>query len=142
MIILYAFFISKIPRLLFCNFTIPFNFENEILRMLQLHQIYLSDFNLLSFLSEAKMIRITIDFNSLDNKAFQEVLSLLFKNNDLRVCQLNFFPSENYFIPELLLKLLQDCNSNYKISAINKYDKIKFGTIEPHEDVDIFLFKK
>ena len=142
MIIIYAFFISKIPRLLFCNFTIPFNFENEILRMLQLHQIYLSDFNLLSFLSEAKMIRITIDFNSLDNKAFQEVLSLLFKNNDLRVCQLNFFPSENYFIPELLLKLLQDCNSNYKISAINKYDKIKFGTIAPHEDVDIFLFKK
>ena len=114
MIILYAFFISKIPQLLFCNFTIPFNFENEILRMLQLHQIYLSDFNLLSFLSEAKMIRITIDFNCLDNKAFQEVLSLLFKNNDLRVCQLNFFPSENYFIPELLLKLLQDCNSNYK----------------------------
>ena len=142
MIILYAFFISKIPQLLFCNFTIPFNFENEILRMLQLHQIYLSDFNLLSFLSEAKMIRITIDFNCLDNKAFQEVLSLLFKNNDLRVCQLNFFPSENYFIPELLLKLLQDCNSNYKISSINKYDKIKFGTIEPHEDVDIFLFKK
>lgn len=142
MIILYAFFISKIPQLLFCNFTIPFNFENEILRMLQLHQIYLSDFNLLSFLSEAKMIRITIDFNCLDNKAFQEVLSLLFKNNDLRVCQLNFFPSENYFIPELLLKLLQDCNSNYKISSINKYDKIKFGIIEPHEDVDIFLFKK
>ena len=142
MIILYAFFISKIPQLLFCNFTIPFNFENEILRMLQLHQIYLSDFNLLSFLSEAKMIRITIDFNCLDNKAFQEVLSLLFKNNDLRVCQLNFFPSENYFIPELLLKLLQDCNSNYKISSINKYDKIKFGTIAPHEDVDIFLFKK
>ena len=142
MIIFYAFFISKIPQLLFCNFTIPFNFENEILRMLQLHQIYLSDFNLLSFLSEAKMIRITIDFNCLDNKAFQEVLSLLFKNNDLRVCQLNFFPSENYFIPELLLKLLQDCNSNYKISSINKYDKIKFGTIEPHEDVDIFLFKK
>ena len=102
MIILYAFFISKIPQLLFCNFTIPFNFENEILRMLQLHQIYLSDFNLLSFLSEAKMIRITIDFNCLDNKAFQEVLSLLFKNNDLRVCQLNFFPSENYFIPELI----------------------------------------
>ena len=107
MIIISAFFMSKIPNLFFCNFTIPFNFENEILRMLQIHQIYIADFNLLSFLSDAKMIRITIDFNSLDNKAFQEVLSLLFKNNNLRICQLNFFPTENYFIPELLLKLLQ-----------------------------------
>ena len=142
MIIIYAFFMSKIPRLLFCNFTIPLNLENEILRMLQKHQIYLADFNLLSFLSEAKMIRITIDFNSLDNKAFQEVLSLLFKNNDLSICQLNFFPSENYFIPELLLKLLQESNSNYKISSIKKYDKTILGKIEPYEDIDIFLFRK
>ena len=141
MIIISAFFMSKIPNLFFCNFTIPFNFENEILRMLQIHQIYIADFNLLSFLSDAKMIRITIDFNSLDNKAFQEVLSLLFKNNNLRVCQLNFFPSENYFIPELLLKLLQECNSNYKLASLNN-DKSILGKIEPHEDIDIFLFKK
>ena len=142
MIIIYAFFISKIPKLFFCNFTIPFTFENEILRMLQMQQIYLPDFNLLSFLSDAKMIKITIDFNALDNKAFQEVLSLLFKNNNLSICQLNFFPSENYFIPELLLKLLQDCNSNYKITSKSQFDKSILGKIEPYEDVDIFLFKK
>ena len=142
MIILYAFFMSKIPQLFFCNFTIPFNFENEILHMLQKHEIIVTDFNLLSFLSDAKMIRITIDFNSLDNKAFQEVLSLLIKNNNLSICQLNFFPSENYFIPELLLKLLQESNPNYKLAELKKYDKMKLGKIEPHEDVDIFLFKK
>ena len=142
MIIIYAFFISKISNLFFCNFTLPFNFENEILRMLQMHQIYLADFNLLSFLSDAKMIRITIDFNSLDNKAFQEVLSLLLKNYNLSICQLNFFPSENYFIPELLIKLLQDCNSNYKIPTFNRNNKTIFGKIEPHEDIDIFLFKR
>ena len=142
MIIIYAFFISKIPKLFFCNFAIPFTFENEILRMLQIQQIYLPDFNLLSFLSDAKMIKITIDFNALDNKAFQEVLSLLFKNNNLSICQLNFFPSENYFIPELLLKLLQDCNSNYKITSKSQFDKSILGKIEPYEDVDIFLFKK
>ena len=142
MIIIYAFFMSQIPRLLICNFTIPFNFENEILRMLQKNQIYLPDFNLLSFLSEAKMIRITIDFNSLDNKAFQEVLSLLFKNNDLRICQLNFFPSENYFIPELMLKLLQESNPNFKISSVKKYDKSILGKLEPYDDIDIFLLRK
>ena len=56
MIIISAFFMSKIPNLFFCNFTIPFNFENEILRMLQIHQIYIADFNLLSFLSDAKIL--------------------------------------------------------------------------------------
>ena len=110
--------------------------------MLQKHEIIVTDFNLLSFLSDAKMIRITIDFNCLDNKAFQEVLSLLIKNNNLSICQLNFFPSENYFIPELLLKLLQESNPNYKLAELKKYDKMKLGKIEPHEDVDIFLFKK
>ena len=142
MIIISAFFMSKIPNLFFCNFTIPFNFQNEILRMLQMNQIYLADFNLLSFISDAKMIRITIDFNSLDNKAFQEVLSLLFKNNNLRICQLNFFPSENYFIPELLVRLLQECNSNYKLTQSYKPDKSIFGKIEPYEELDIILFKK
>ena len=142
MIIISAFFMSKIPNLFFCNFTIPFNFQNEILRMLQMNQIYIADFNLLSFISDAKMIRITIDFNSLDNKAFQEVLSLLFKNNNLRICQLNFFPSENYFIPELLVRLLQECNSNYKLTQSYKPDKSIFGKIEPYEDLDIILFKK
>ena len=142
MIIISAFFMSKIPNLFFCSFTIPFNFQSEILRMLQMHQIVIADFNLLSFISDAKMVRITIDFNSLDNKAFQEVLSLLFKNNNLRTCQLNFFPSENYFIPELMIKLLQECNSNYKITPSYKPDKTVFGKIEPHEDIDLILFKK
>ena len=142
MIIISAFFMSKIPNLFFCNFTMPFNFQNEILRMLQMNQIYIPDFNLLSFISDAKMIRITIDFNSLDNKAFQEVLSLLFKNSNLSICQLNFFPSENYFIPELLVRLLQECNSNYKLTQSYKPDKSNFGKFEPYEDLDIILFKK
>ena len=142
MIIISAFFMSKIPNLFFCNFTMPFNFQNEILRMLQMNQIYIPDFNLLSFISDAKMIRITIDFNSLDNKAFQEVLSLLFKNSNLSICQLNFFPSENYFIPELLIRLLQECNSNYKLTQSYKPDKSNFGKFEPYEDLDIILFKK
>ena len=142
MIIIYGFFISKIPKLFFCNFTIPFNLEREIIRMLQIHQIYFADFNFLSFLSDVKMIRITIDFNSLDNRAFEEVLSLLFKNNNLLICQLNFFPSENNFESEILYKLLQDNNPNYKSISFNKINKKIIKEIEPYEDLDTFLLKK
>ena len=141
MIIIYAFFMTKIPKLLICNFTLPFNYETEILRMLKINDIILPDFNLLSFLSDANMIQITIDFNSLDNKVFQEVLSLLYKNNKLNVCQLNFFPSDNYFVPELLFKFLQDNNQKYNLSVLNKIDKINLQKIEPYDDIDIFLLK-
>ena len=139
MIIIYGFFISKIPKLFFCNFTLPFNLEKEIIRMLQMHQLFLPDFNFLSFLSDMQMIRITIDFNSLDNKAFQDILSLLFKNVNLHICQLNFFPSEKYFESELLFKLLQDSNPNYKSA---KFNQKKIHEIEPNEDIDVFLLKK
>ena len=142
MIIIYGFFISKIPKLFFCNFTIPFNLEREIIRMLRMHQIIFADFNFLSFLSDMKMIRITIDFNSLDNKAFQEILSLLFKNNNLHICQLNFFPSEKYFESEILFKLLQDTNPNYKNISYNKFNKEIIHDIEPYEDIDIYLLNK
>ena len=142
MIILYGFFISKMQTLFFCNFTIPFNLEREILRMLRINNIYFIDFNFLSFLNDMKMIKATIDFNSLDNKAFQEILSLLFKNNNLRICQLNFFPSENYYESELLYKLLQDINQNYKDISYNKFNKELIHQIEPYEDIDCFLLKK
>ena len=142
MIIIYGFFISKISKLFFFNFTIPFNLEREIIRMLRMHNFYFTDFKFLSFLSDMKMIRVTIDFNSLDNKAFQEILSLLFKNNNLHICQLNFFPSEKFFESELLFKLLQDNNPKYKDISYGKFDRSLIHEIEPHEDIDTFLLKK
>ena len=65
-----------LPKLFFCNFTLPINLEREIIRMLQIHQIYFASFNILSFLSDVKMIKITNDFNLLDNKAFQRKIKL------------------------------------------------------------------
>ena len=143
MIIIYGYFASKIPKLFFCNLTLPINLEREIIRMLQIHQIYFASFNILSFLSDVQMIKITYDFNSLDNKAFQEVLSLLYKNNNLHICQLNFFPSENYLESELLFKLLQDSNSYFKSLFFNNNNNREIcNEIETYEDLDIFMLKK
>ena len=142
MIIIYGYFTSKIPKLFFCNFTLPINLEREIIRMLQIHQIYFASFNILSFLSDVKMIKITYDFNSLDNKAFQEMLSLLYKNNNLHICQLNFFPSDNYFESELLFKLLQDSDSYFKSLFFNKNSREICNKIQAYEDLDIFMLKK
>ncbi len=142
MIIIYGYFISKIQRLFFCNFTLPINLEREMIRMLQIYGIFFDDFMVISFLSDIKMIKITYDFNSLDNNAFQQILSLLYKHNNLHVCQLNCFPSENNIELELLFKLLQDANSFYKNSCLN-LQNLKIGEeILPNEDLDIFILRK
>ena len=142
MIIIYGYFTSKIPNLFFCNYILPINLEREIIRMLQIHGICFADFNFLSFLSDIRIVNITYDFNSLDNKAFQHILSLLDRNNNLHVCQLNFFPSENYIESELLFKILQDSNNCYKSSCLNKYNTKIYEELLPNEDIDIFLLKK
>ena len=142
MIVIYGYFISKIPKLYFFEFRLPLNLEKEIISMLQSHQIYYQHFQFVSFLSDLNLIKITLDFNSLDNKAFQEVLSLLIKNNNLHILQINFFPSENYLKSELLLKLIQDNNVNFKSVSLNKFNRKIIKEIKPQEELDIYLLKK
>ena len=142
MIVIYGYFISKIPKLYFFEFRLPLNLEKEIISMLQSHQIYYQHFQFVSFLSDLNLIRITLDFNSLDNKAFQEVLSLLIKNNNLHILQINFFPSESYLKSELLLKLIQDNNVNFKSVSLNKFNRKIIKEIKPQEELDIYLLKK
>ena len=142
MIVIYGYFISIIPKLYFFDFRLPLNLEKEIISMLQRHQIYYHHFQFISFLSNLNLIRITLDFNSLDNKAFQEVLSLLIKNNNLHILQINFFPSESYFKSELLLKLIQDNNVNFKSVSLNKFNRKIIKEINSEEELDIYLLKK
>ena len=47
-----------------------------------------------------------MDFNSLDNKLFFQILSFLFKNSQLTKCHLSLFPPEDYFEPRHLFYLL------------------------------------
>ena len=79
------------------------------------------------------MINVNIDFNSLDNKSFEQVLKFLFKNDCIKI-YLNFFPSEKFFEPEILLRLLKD---NYPPS-----NKSYLYKINSNEDTDNFLLQK
>jgi len=134
MIVIYGFFISKMSTLFFSTFSMPFSFEKEIIRLLKLKKIYISDFQFFPLISKVKMINVKIDFNSLDNKSFEQVLKFLFKNDCMKVCYLNFFPSEKFFEPEILLRLLKD---NYPPS-----NKSYLYKIDSNEDTDIFLLRK
>ena len=134
MIIIYWYFISKMEDIKTCNFIIPLNFEDQIIQMLKERKIFIFDFNILSNLSSNSIIEVTLDFNSLDNKLFQQVLNFLIKNNKMKKCHLSFFPSEEYFSPQYLFNLLLTFNNSNKSAYVN--------AIHTNEEIDIFLLRK
>ena len=114
MIIIYGYFISKMKLIRMCDFILPMNLEEEIILMLKMNKIILPDFHFLSFFTGNQIVHFTINFNSLDNQSFEKVLAFVSQNTYMNICRINFFQSEEYFKTELLYKLLQNCNSNYK----------------------------
>ena len=135
MIIIYWYFISRIDSIRTCNYTIPINLEDKILLMLKEKKIFLFDFNILSNISSPEnIIEVTLDFNSLDNKLFLQVLNFLLKNNKMRNCRLSFFPSEEYFEPRFLLDLLLNSDNSRGAHYVSK--------IRKNEDIDLFLLRK
>ena len=134
MIIIYWYFISKLNLIKTCNFTIPINLEDKILLMLKERKIYLFDFNLLTNLSSENLIEVTMDFNSLDNKLFQQILHFLLKNDKMRNCRLSFFPPEEYFEPQFLLNLL--------LNSDNAKGKYYISEVRTNEEIENFLLRK
>ena len=100
----------------------------------------------MSFLTNTNIIYSTIDFNSLDNQTFEKLLSFLNQNQNISVCNLSFFPTEEYFKTELLFKILQNCDENFKLKR-NKKNKLSFNPnivldLKGNEDIDNYLLRK
>lgn len=131
MIIIYWYFITKLSELKNFNLTIPINYEDKILLMLKESKINLFEFNIFNNMSD-KLAEVTIDFNSLEDKLFQQIVSFLFVNPQLTKCNLCLFPPEEYFEPRHLFNLL------------NQYSKSKFNKseINPGEEIDVFILRK
>ena len=131
MIIIYWYFIKRLDNLKVCNYILPMNFEDKILLMLKESKIILFDFNIFAEMTD-KLVEVTLDFNSLDNKLFMQIIGHLFKNNSLTKINLNFFPPEEYFEPRHLFNLLkQNSKANISKKEINVY-----------EDFDVAILKK
>ena len=144
MIIVYGYFISKMESIHMCDFVLPMNLEEEILLMLKMNKIFLTDFHFLSFFTGNQIFHFTINFNSLDNQSFEKMLSFINQNAMMRICRINFFQSEEYFKSEILYKLLQNSNSNYKNFFNFKYDNINYYIydLKVNEDLDDYLLRK
>ena len=146
MIIIFGYFIRNMSTIIRTKFNLPLNLGDEIFEMLKKQKIFINDFHFLSFLTNSNIIYLTIEFNSLDNQTFEKLLNFLNQNQNLSVCNLNFFPSEEYFKTELLFKILQNCDENFKLKK-NKKNKLVFNPnaildLKGNEDLDSYLLRK
>ena len=147
MIIIYGYFIQKkLSNIIKAKFTLPINYSNEISKLLKKQNLIIDNFHFFSFIKNQNILHTTIDFNSLDNQTFEKVLNFLNTNQQINNCNMSFFPQEEYFKPEILLKTLQNCDGSFKIHK-NRYGIYSFDSnliidIYPNEDIDTYLLRK
>ena len=147
MMFVYGYFIRKMEKIIKTKFILPLNLSNEIFEMLKKQKIMVNNFHFLSFVKISDIIHSTIDFNSLDNQTFEKVLCFLNQNQLIDVCNLSFFPPEEYFKTELLFKILQNNDENYKLKKNNKDNKYIFNQniindLRSDEDLDVYFLRK
>ena len=146
-IIIYGYFIKqKMSKVIQAKFTLPINFSNEISKLLKKQKVMIENFHFFSFINNQNILHTTIDFNSLDVQTFEKVLYFLNQNQLMTNCNISFFTQEEYFRPEMLLKILQNCNGNYKIHK-NRYGTYVFDSnlkidIYPDEDIETYILRK
>lgn len=137
LIIIYAYFISKIKKLCVANLIMPDSFHNEILLNLAIKDIELISFDFFSFLSSiSNLIQFTCDFNCLDMNEFENLISFIFTNDKMRTLKISFFPPEEYFSPQMLLKLIESLGMKLNNVVPEKI------TEESHNDFDNIVIEK
>ena len=146
MIIIYGYFIRNMPTIIRTKFIIPLNLGEEIFEMLRRQKIFINDFHFLSFLTNKDILHTSIEFNSLDSQTFEKLLNFLSQNHNITQCNLSFFPSEEYFKTELLYKILQNCDENFKMKK-NKKNILSFNPnlildLKGNEDIDNYILRK
>ena len=146
MIIIYGYFIRNMSKIIRTKFIIPLNLGDEIFEMLRRQKVFINDFHFLSFLTNKDILHTSIEFNSLDSQTFEKLLNFLNQNHNITQCNLSFFPSEEYFKSELLYKMLQNCDENFKMKK-NKNNKFSFNPnlildLKGNEDLDNYMLRK
>ena len=145
MIIIYGYFIRIMDDIISIKLIFPINLGDEISEMAKKQKIFMENFHFLSFINQNKIIRSTIDFNSLDNKTFEKILYFLNNNQITSICNLSFFPPEEYFKTELLFKILQNNDENYKLTKVNnkyQFKKNIINDLRTDEDLDTYILRK
>lgn len=142
-IIVFSYFISTIKNLCVANMIIPDCFKREILTCFIQNKVLLINYNFFSFFSRiSNLVQFTIDVNCLDMATFENLIGFIFKNSNLKILQISFFPPEEYFSPQMLLKLLYSSGLNINTIFPQKENNVLFNDNQEAEEVDQIIINK
>ena len=146
MIVVYAYFLLKIKNIRIGYLIHPINYKDEIIKVLKTDKVFLDDFNFLGFFRNNNIHQFTVDFNSLDHQSFQKVLYFLSQNGLVKIFRINFFKSEEYFLSEMLYKVLQNNESIYEeidpnnLASNDNYSYI--NDLKKNENLNEYILRK
>jgi len=127
LLIIYSYYISKLDKIKILILNFPESLQLEISEALKLSHLNLTNLHLLSlFTNIQNLYQLSLDFNSLDYVSFQKMISIIFKNNQMKCLKLNLFGGEEYgnYSSNGLFKLSSIFNLNLK-TGINGFNKVE-----------------
>lgn len=143
-IIIYSYFISEL-NLKTLSLIFNDHYSKEIETFLKNLQCYIMNFHFLLFLNKIDSLEeLNIEFNSLDGKTFEKLISLINKNFNLQKLRISFFVSDINYSPYSLIKLCTGLQMNY-LGLFQEQKKIISEEIAKNfdnTDIDLFLINR
>ena len=143
-IIIYSYFISTMPRVNVLSLIFQDSYNEEINIMLQKNNIVMMNFSFLNFISKMNWLYdLSLDFNSLNMKTFEKLITLIHKNTSLSSLRINFFVNENQYSPSGLFKLAEELNLKTNLlpkekTNLNNQKALRYDSM----DFDIILINR
>lgn len=120
-VIIYSYFAAKMKNIKLFSLIFQDTYKDEIERTMKLQNIILFNFNFLNFILKLEnLTELSVEFNSLDMKSFEKIISLIHKNSSLQKLRISFFSAEKNYSPSGLYKLYTSLQYNSNALFFNK----------------------
>ena len=121
LIIVYTYFISKFPFLRNLTIIFPNSYKTELEDFMRLNKVPMVNFHFLNLLYPINLLHsLTLEFNSMENESFQNIMSLIQNNSNLKNLSINFFSqNQEIYSNPLLVKLTEENGIRLKSIFLN-----------------------
>ncbi len=138
-IIIFCYFISKNINLKVISLFLQDSFSEEINLMLKTYNIIMPNFNYLLFLYKLENLSVfNIEFNSLNFKIFDSILSIIYRNKHIEQLNISLFNNDENYSSINLLKLCFELNMNIDL-LFKEQKKILKNYNNIGNDIDNFI---
>jgi len=121
LVIVYTYFISKFHFLRNLTIIFPNSFKTELEDFMRLNKVPMVNFHFLNLLFPINLLHsLSLEFNSMENESFQNIMNLIQNNSNLKNLSINFFSqNQEIYSNPLLVKLSEENGIRLKSIFLN-----------------------